>query len=157
MIDYHYAKPNKFAYLVPKSGLNMYIKQSNGKDNISFRINCEIRGIEEKETGKYILKLYNTDTEFQTFITELEKCIRKCATKCKDFTYFKSNMKSDFFKTKVKYRYSKFEVKCYKDSFMIPPNEITPCKARVLLELQNVWKVNQYYGCLWTVREIVCN
>lgn len=154
MIDYHFANPSKFVYLIPESGLNMYIKQANKKDNISFRVNCEVTGVEEKSPGKYILKLYNTDTEFDTFITHLEKCIQMYAKKCKGFNQFKSNKKANYFETKIKYRYSKFEVKCYKDEFLYPVNEMKNCKARVLLELSNVWKMNEYYGILWIVKEI---
>lgn len=157
MIDYHYAKPENFMYIV--KGNNMYIKQVSNSNNISFFIDCVINGVEEDVNNKFILKLFDFDDQFVYFLKKLENHIK--THKLFSGSSFISSLKMShkrFLETKVKYRYSKFEVKVYNDTILYPITEIKePIKARICLELNNVWKMNNYSGILFIVKQIKIN
>ena len=160
LLNYHFANVNKFNYLIPKSGLNMFIKQKTGVNtstNITLNVECDITSFEMSSNNKYILHLRNLPLPFIEFIKNLELKIKEIAHEHSAFEncIYKSKLNFNDLEVKIKYRYSKFEIKCIdKDGFLKPLREVHNKKIIATIELLNIWKINHFFGPLWVIHII---
>lgn len=160
LIHYLYAKPDKFSYLVPESKLNMYVKVPTGPGKSS-NILIETpevtvqNGIQESENKKYTVSFTEASKEFSIFMGKLEGNIKRYGEEAWPGEIYRGG--GFHYTAKVPYRYKKFETTVI-DADGYPTNIYnllkTGFKAKLKLELKNVWRYNGSFGPLWEVREI---
>ena len=161
LIHYRYAKPKNFSYLIPDSQLNMYVKVQTapGESSNVFIETPEVtveNGIQKSEKNKYSVAFREGGSkEFNIFMGELNSNIERYGKEAWPGEIFRGNG-FDYI-AKVPFRYNRFEtiVKDADGHITNIYNLIkTGFKAKLKLELKNVWRYNESFGPLWEVREI---
>ena len=117
----------------------------------------------ESENSKYFIKLdLSTRADIVSFLKKVDS--NNKTPKCLDFFERGEDLKyiqsfyydSSIWKVKLPSRYGRFQVKVENMlGTALIPTDITPeHKLECCIELKNIWRYNNAYGCIWNLKSV---